>query len=181
MRVGHTPDVLTDDAEIASMIKKVLNAHAGEADACFASRATDAPDLAGSWKLELTAEPGGTASDISVQATSGSGDPALEACISAAAARWRFSAIQDPQPVTKTYRFTSANPSQGTLVITGDASDAWLSGGGNVSRGGKLAAGSYSWSAKFGDEEVPGGMVTVAAGQTVTLDCRAAFVSCTVN
>lgn len=175
------PAPLSDDAEIATMLKKVLTAHAGEADACFASRAADAPDLAGSWRLELTAQPDGSASEISVQPTSGTGDPALEACIGAAAARWRFSPIEDPQPVTKTFRFASANPSQGALVITGDASDAWLSGGGNISRGGKLPAGSYTWSAKFGEEEVPGGMVTVAAGQTVTLDCRAAFVSCTVK
>ena len=162
------------------MIKKVLGTYTPQAQSCYNEAAKVEPNLEGSWKLEFTVQPDGSTAEIQVT-PQGDANAALEACISSAATRWRFSAIAEPQPSTKTFRFASVSPAQGTLMITGDADDAWLSADGSTFRGGKVPPGSYTWYAKFGDQEQPGAAVEVRAGQTLTLDCRAAFVTCNVK
>lgn len=120
------PQAMTDDALIKSMVRDVLTAHLDEADACYTSRLADSPNLSGTWRLELTVEPDGSADTVQVTPIEGSGDPALEACIAAAAARWRFTPILEPQTITRPYRFgpRPATPAPATPAPTTPAPEA---------------------------------------------------------
>ncbi len=171
--------VLSDDAQIASMVKKVLTSHADETDACYTSRLAESPDLAGSWKLDLTVEPDGSADEIEVKAL-GASDAGLESCLAAAAARWRFTPIDGQQPTTKTYRFGTTASNSGTLVIQGDARDAWLVVGGTTYRAGKVPSGPCGWGAQFESGDASGSAVVPADG-TLTLECHAAQATCEVK
>jgi hypothetical protein len=67
----------------------------------------------------------------------------------------------------------------GRVVVTGDAAQVRLVGGGSSYAAGAVPAGSYEVKAAFGDGPLQSaGRVTVPASGVVTLSCRAGLKRC---
>jgi hypothetical protein len=74
-------------------------------------------------------------------------------------------------------------PRNGRIEIRGDAASVELRGGGTDHRPGWVPSGTYEIRATFEAGEAPRtvGEVTVAAGDTVVVTCKKAFLRCSTR
>lgn len=96
--------VLTDEAQIIEMIKRVLTGSSPQLEACYQQRLKQAPDLAGVWDVSFTVTTTGATAAVAVKGRTRK-DPELEACLTRAVQGWRFLKIASNKPIAKPYRF----------------------------------------------------------------------------
>ena len=82
-----------------------------------------------------------------------------------------------PSPAEK------ATPSTAGVRVTGDAHQVQLVSNGQRISGGRVAPGSYNIEVRFrpGDTPQRQGSLTIAAGETALINCKASFHRCTVR
>ena len=95
---------LTDETEIFNMIKNIMSRYNLQIKNCYNNRLKQNPELAGAWKLAFTIQKDGTTRSTRAEAVNDK-DSALEACMVKTVAAWKFAALAQEQPVTKTIRF----------------------------------------------------------------------------
>ncbi|MSP56167.1 MAG: serine/threonine protein kinase [Myxococcales bacterium] len=102
---------LSDPAEITRMVKRVFDKHTDQISACYQS-STPAGPGAGSgdaWKISLVVERDGSPSAIAARSETSS-LPAVEGCMTAVVAKFRFSPLAEPQPYARTITFVESEP-----------------------------------------------------------------------
>ncbi len=96
--------VLSDPAQINSMVKRVMSKGQGQLVHCYESRLKADAKLKGRWNVQFQIEPTGHASSVTVVAVD-SPDSELETCIERNIVGWDFLKINEPLVVQKVYRF----------------------------------------------------------------------------
>jgi hypothetical protein len=96
--------VLSDPAEINTMVKRVMSKGQGQLRHCYETRLKADPNLKGAWNVQFQIEPSGRATAATVVAVDAP-DAELEACIERNIAGWDFLKINEPLVVQKVYRF----------------------------------------------------------------------------
>ncbi len=100
--------VLTDDAAIYDMAKRVINASSPQLQNCYNQRLKQVANLKGAWDVSFVIAKEGAAKNVRVTGVNGA-DAELESCMSRAVGGWRFQKIAKDQPVKKTYRFGASS------------------------------------------------------------------------
>jgi hypothetical protein len=96
--------VLSDPAEINTMVKRVMSKGQGQLRQCYESRLKADEGLKGAWNVQFQIEPTGHATAVAVVAV-GAPDSELESCIERNIVEWEFLKINEPLVVQKVYRF----------------------------------------------------------------------------
>jgi hypothetical protein len=96
--------VLSDEAAIYEMAKRVINASSAQLQTCYNNRLKQVESLKGGWKVSFVIGKDGMTKDVGVSALNAA-DTELEQCMTRAVQGWRFQRVSKDQPVTKTYRF----------------------------------------------------------------------------
>jgi hypothetical protein len=96
--------VLSDPAQINTMVKRVLSKGQPQLTHCYESRLKEDADLKGRWNVQFQIEPSGHASAVTVVAVDAP-DSELETCIERNIVAWDFLKINEPLVVQKVYRF----------------------------------------------------------------------------
>ena len=96
--------VLSDPAQINTMVKRVLSKGQPQLTHCYESRLKEDADLKGRWNVQFQIEPTGHASAVTVVAVDAP-DSELETCIERNIVEWDFLKINEPLVVQKVYRF----------------------------------------------------------------------------
>lgn len=102
--IVRTDEVLTDEAQILDMIKRVVYGSSPQLEACYQQRLKQAPDLAGVWEVSFVVTKAGSTASVSVKARDRS-DGELEACLRNTVSGWRFLKISADKPISRPYRF----------------------------------------------------------------------------
>lgn len=96
--------VLSDEAAIYEMAKRVINASSAQLQTCYNNRLKQNESLKGGWKVSFVIGKDGHTKDVGVSALN-TADAELEQCMTRTVQGWRFQRVAKDQPVTKTYRF----------------------------------------------------------------------------
>jgi len=96
--------VLSDPAQINTMVKRVLSKGQPQLTHCYESRLKEDANLKGRWNVQFQIEPTGHASAVTVVGVD-SPDTELESCIERNIVEWDFLKINEPLVVQKVYRF----------------------------------------------------------------------------
>ena len=99
---------LTDDSQIANMIRKALQQQSSTLTACYNQALTRRADLAGRWRMEFVVSKAGYPEAIAFVGRNVE-DAEMEQCLARTVAKWSFGKIVHPQPVQKTYNFGLKN------------------------------------------------------------------------
>ena len=87
-----------------------------------------------------------------------------------------------PPPEPPPAEVVAAAPAGGSFSVSGNASYVLLTADGRkFSEGQTVPAGTYTITARFGEEEVPAGTVSMAVGQQVQIDCVAVMRRCVLR
>jgi hypothetical protein len=96
--------VLSDPAQINTMVKRVMSKGQGQLKHCYESRLKADADLKGAWNVQFQIDPTGHATAVTVVAVD-TPDSELETCIERNIVGWDFLKINEPLVVQKVYRF----------------------------------------------------------------------------
>jgi hypothetical protein len=96
--------VLSDPAQINTMVKRVMSKGQPQLRHCYESRLKEDAHLKGAWNVQFQIEPTGHATTVTVVAVD-SPDSELETCIERNIVGWDFLKINEPLVVQKVYRF----------------------------------------------------------------------------
>jgi hypothetical protein len=96
--------VLSDPAEINTMVKRVMSKGQGQLRHCYESRLKADAGLKGAWNVQFQIDPTGHARAVAVVAVDAP-DAELESCIERNIVGWDFLKINEPLVVQKVYRF----------------------------------------------------------------------------
>ena len=92
--------------------------------------------------------------------------------------------VPEPTPVVEvepdpTPAVPVSMPTTGTVTLKGDQAKVWLRNSDGNYPAGDVPPGTYQVSVVFGDDKpIKAGNITLAAGQTITLNCVAALRTC---
>jgi serine/threonine protein kinase len=95
---------LSDPVAVRDMISQRLGALTPGLSSCYQQRLAVSPSLQGRWRLAFSVLPSGEVAEISVSALERA-DGELEQCLTERVRSWRFEAIEQVQPVSRTLRF----------------------------------------------------------------------------
>jgi hypothetical protein len=95
---------LTDETEIRNMIQRLMTRYNLQIQNCYNNRLKQNPELAGAWKLSFTIRKDGLTRSVHAEQVNIK-DATLEACMEKTVTAWKFAALAQEQPVTKTIRF----------------------------------------------------------------------------
>jgi len=96
--------VLTDEAAIYDMAKRVITGLSPQVQNCYNQRLKQVEGLKGAWEVSFTIGRDGATKGVRVNGVNGA-DSELETCITRAVSAWQFQKIVKDQPVKRTYRF----------------------------------------------------------------------------
>jgi hypothetical protein len=96
--------VLSDPAQINTMVKRVMSKGQGQLKHCYESRLKEDSNLEGAWNVQFQIDPTGHARSVTVVAVD-SPDSELETCMERNIVGWDFLKINEPLVVQKVYRF----------------------------------------------------------------------------
>lgn len=99
---------LTDDTQIATMIRKALQQQSSSLTTCYNQALTRRADLAGRWRMSFVVSKTGYAENITFTGRNIE-DAEMEQCLVRTVAKWSFGKIAHVQPVQKTYNFGVKN------------------------------------------------------------------------
>jgi len=96
--------VLSDPAQINTMVKRVLSKGQPQLTHCYESRLKEDANLKGRWNVQFQIDPTGHPTAVAVIAVDAP-DSELESCIERNIVAWDFLKINEPLVVQKVYRF----------------------------------------------------------------------------
>lgn len=99
--------VLTDEAEIFEMAKRVLSAYSPQVQNCYNQRLKQKDGLAGVWNVNFVITTEGSVRAVTVKGASTT-DSEMEQCITRTVSAWKFQKIAKERPLSKPYRFGPA-------------------------------------------------------------------------
>jgi outer membrane biosynthesis protein TonB len=102
------PAGLSDETEIFNMIKQTMSRYNLQLQANYDNRLKQIPDLKGTWILSFTVNKDGSVKNAKATPAPGTGsDKELEFNLAKSVASWKFAALAQEQPVTKTVKLGS--------------------------------------------------------------------------
>ena len=96
--------VLSDPAQINTMVKRVMSKGQPQLTHCYESRLKEDAHLKGRWNVQFQIDPTGHATSVAVVAVD-TPDSELETCIERNIVEWDFLKINEPLVVQRVYRF----------------------------------------------------------------------------
>lgn len=99
--------VLTDEAEIFEMAKRVLSAYSPQVQNCYNQRLKQKEGLQGVWNVNFVITTEGGVRAVTVKGLNTS-DGEMEQCITRTVSAWKFQKISKERPLSKPYRFGPA-------------------------------------------------------------------------
>lgn len=99
--------VLTDEAEIFEMAKRVLSAYSPQVQNCYNQRLKQKEGLQGVWNVNFVITTDGGVRAVTVKGLNTS-DGEMEQCITRTVSAWKFQKISKERPLSKPYRFGPA-------------------------------------------------------------------------
>jgi len=96
--------VLTDPAQIKTMIHERMVAQNGRLQQCYEQELKRDSSVAGKWRIRFTVKPDGKAAEVSATGIT-TKVPSFEACLTREVTKWRFQRLKNQQAVQRTWTF----------------------------------------------------------------------------